>query len=243
MKKLIPLLLLFMLLGCSDPKNTQIPTETSQMEEITPQLQKLSEEERKLFASYVLRHMLSKGLLGASSGQTNIPPGTTIKQAINEQRAFEENFHQEEARQKELRDQVILQTKIKTDQMTKAVTVTVVDKKLAQETSEYSGIVIDEVIEVRFAYRNNTQKSISGVKGTITILDLFGDVLSGFNISNDTTIPAGQHIFWDGSRSVKYSFTQNQDRKWAEMTQDKYKIVWTPEKIVFSDGTEMNNEI
>ena len=125
--------------------------------------------------------------------------------------------------------------------MRDAVTVTLVSKKLNTETG-YSGIVMDEKLDVKFGYKNNTGKDIAGVKGYISIKDLFGDEISGFEISNDTTIRAGQTVTWTGSRSVRFSLGDNKDRKLAELGDDKFKTVWEPEMIVFKDGTQMTRE-
>jgi hypothetical protein len=94
-------------------------------------------------------------------------------------------------------------------------------------------------LQVTFGYKNNTDKDIAGVKGYVSVKDLFGDELSGFLISNDSTIPAGQTKTWTGSRSVKYSVGSNKDRKLAELSDDKYKVVWEPRIIVFKDGTKL----
>jgi hypothetical protein len=98
---------------------------------------------------------------------------------------------------------------------------------------------LDEKIEVVFGYKNNTAKNITGVKGKISIRDQFGDELSAFQVSNDTTIKAGESITWIGGRSIKFSMGSNQDRKLIELADDKYTTQWNPQVIVFADGTKM----
>lgn len=76
-------------------------------------------------------------------------------------------------------------------------------------------------------------------EGKVSVKDLFGDELSTLQISNDSTIKAGETATWTGSRSVRFSMGDNKDRKLAELSEDKYKIVWEPQAIVFSDGTKL----
>lgn len=90
-------------------------------------------------------------------------------------------------------------------------------------------------------YRNNTDKDIAGVKGYVSVKDLFGDELSGFLISNDDTIKAGGSVTWTGSRSVRFAIGNNKDRKLAELADDKFKVEWQPRTIVFADGTTLTD--
>lgn len=225
--------------GCHNPKNTEIPERLDGLTALKTDIDKLSAEERELLAGYVLRSSLSQGLVGAGE-LTHVPKGTTIAQAIEQQRVFLAQQKTERERQEKLKTELQQKKEQQMTQMREAVTVAVVSKKISPEVGR-SGIVLDEKLEVDFAYRNNTQKQITGVKGRIVILDVFGDRLSAFQVSNDDTIPAGQSSVWPGSRSVRYATSGNQDRKWAELSEDKYTVVWEPEMIVFSDGTQLNS--
>lgn len=239
MKKIVySCVLLAVLAGCSSPKNTEIPAKVDQLTTIQEDVAKLSDEERELLAGYMMRSMLSHGLLGGASGNTYVPPGTTIGEAIADQRQFIKKQDIENKRQEQLKTELQKRQDTQTAQMRNAVTVTVVSKSIEPEIG-YSGIVTDENIVVEFGYRNNTLKNIAGVKGTISIVDLFGDEMSAFNVSNDDTIKVGESSVWRGSRSVRYSLGNSQDRKWAELSDDKYTVVWQPNVIVFEDGTQI----
>jgi hypothetical protein len=176
-------------------------------------------------------------LFGGKEGP-GIPEGMTIGKAIDEQRKFKADAEMEEVKQKALKAKLQAEREAAMKPMREAVTVTLVSKKINTEHG-YSGIVMDENLIVVFGYKNNTDKDIAGVKGTISVKDLFGDEISAFRISNDTTIKAGQSIAWTGSRSVKYSFGSNKDKKLAELEEDKFKLVWEPQIIVFKDGTKL----
>lgn len=242
MKKILySCVLLVVLTGCHNPKNTELPATVDQLPSIQEDISKLSDEERTLLASYMMRSMLSHGLLGGASGNTYIPPGTTIGQAIADQRKFVREQDVENKRQEQLKTELQKKQDAQTAQMRNSVTVTVVSKSIEPEIG-YSGIVTDENLVVEFGYRNNTLKNIAGVKGTISIVDLFGDEMSAFNVSNDDTIKVGESSVWRGSRSVRYSLGNSQDRKWAELSDDKYKVVWKPDTIVFEDGSQIKLE-
>ena len=77
------------LVGCtSDPKDTLIPARTQDLPHIQNQVKRLEDGERKLLAGYILRHTFSRGMDGIDQGQTYVPEGTTIGQAIEDQKQF-----------------------------------------------------------------------------------------------------------------------------------------------------------
>lgn len=228
-----------LLVACSGPKDTPLPKDLSKMESIKPAVEKLTDKERELLAGYMMRQALGKmgGVFGGKGGE-GVPDGMTIGKAIEEQKKFIEERAAEEAKQKALAEKLKAEREVAMKAMRDVVTVTLVSKKLREERG-MSGMTLDEHLEVTFGYKNNGAKDIAGVKGRIVVQDLFGDAVSTFGVSNDTTIPAGASTTWTGSRSVKFSLGSNKDRKLAELSDDKFKIVWEPQVIVFSDGSKM----
>lgn len=228
------------LMGCSNPKDTPLPADLAKMESLKPALEKLTQEERELVAAYVVRQTMGAALGGLLGGKPSagIPEGMTIGKAIDDQRKFAAEAKAEEARQQALKAKLAAEREAALKPMLEAVTVTLVSKKLAEERG-YSGMVMDEKLEVTFGYKNNTIKDISGVKGRVVVKDLFGDEISGFQISNDATIKAGATTTWTGSRSLRFSLGGNKDRKLAELPDDKFKVHWEPQVIVFADGTKL----
>jgi hypothetical protein len=229
------------LLACRDPKNTELPRELEKIETIKPAIEKLKGEERELAAAYIARHTIGAKLGGIFGGQEGpgIPEGMTLGRAIEEQRKFAADRVLEEARQQALKAKLQTERDAALKSMREAVTVTLVSKEIVTKRGTY-GLVLDENLRVTFGYKNNTAKDISGVKGYVSIEDLFGDELSGFQISNDDTIRAGQTATWVGGRSIRYAMGHNKDRKLADLSDDKFKVVWKPQVILFSDGTKLN---
>jgi|SRR3989338_2423130 len=234
------LLFSIILAACSGPKDIPLPRELDKMDSIKPAMEKLTTEERELVAGYIMRHTIGAKLGGLFGGKEDpgIPDGMTLGKAIDEQRKFKADAAIEEAKQQALKAKLQAEREATIKPMLEAITVTLVSKKLEAEHG-YSGMVVDEKLEVIFGYKNNTDKDIAGVKGYISVKDLFGDELSGFLISNDNTIKAGQTTTWAGSRSVKYSLGNNKDQKLAELEDTKFKVVWEPRMIVFKDGTKL----
>lgn len=231
--------LLLVLASCSGPKDTPLPRDIDKLDSIKPVLEKLTPEERELAAGYIMRIAVGSKLMGVLGGKEGpgIPEGMTLGKAIEAQRQFKAEAALEEAKQQALQVKLQAEREAALKPLREAVTVTLVSKKI--EPEYMYGTLMDEKLEVVFGYQNNTNKDIAGVKGHISVRDLFGDEISGFMVSNDDTIKAGQSVTWTGSRSVKYSFSDNKDRKLAELSDDKYKLVWEPRMVVFTDRTKL----
>jgi len=235
------ILMCSILLGaCSGPKDTPLPQDIGKMDSIKPAMEKLSPEERGLAAEYIMRHTVGAklgGLFGGKEGP-GIPEGMTLGKAIQEQQKFKADAVMEQAKQKELKAKLQAEREAAMKPMKEAITVSLVSKEISVDTG-YSGRMHNESFAVTFGYKNNTEKDISGVKGYVSVKDLFGDEISGFLISNDKTIPAGQSTTWSGNRSLMFTLGDNKDRKLAELSDDKYTVVWEPRMIVFKDGTKL----
>lgn len=219
--------------ACTGPMDTPVPKELAGMDSLQPALKKLSPEDRELFAGYVMRNTLGAKLGAMFGGKEGpgIPHGMTVGRAIEDQRKFKAERALEEAREAALKDKLRAEREVAIKTMRESVTITIVSKEVKEE--RVSGMLFGENLQVVFGYRNNSAKDISGVKGRISVKDLFGDEISAFAISNDQTIKAGDSATWTGSRSVRLSMGNNQDRKFAGLGDDKYKVIWEPEIIVF----------
>lgn len=228
------------LASCSGPKDTPLPRDLDKIESIKTSMEKLTPEERELAAGYIMRHTVGAklGRLFGGMESPGIPEGMTLGKAIEDQRNFKADAALEEARQQALKAKLQAEREAVLKPMREAVTVSLVSKKITTERG-YSGMVMDEKLVVIFGYKNNSDRDIAGVKGRISIKDLFGDEISAFQISNDGTIKAGQIDTWTGSRSVRFSMGTNKDRKLAELDDNKFKVVWEPQVIIFTDGTKM----
>lgn len=238
MKRLLMVALVSALCACSNPKDTVVPTSVDKMASIKPQLEKLTPEERDLFASYAVRHTLGAAMGGMFGIKAEpIPEGMTIGKAIDEQRDFSAKAKMKEAEEKALKEKVKAEQQKVMEEMSKVALVTLVSKEI--ESERMSGITIDEKLMVTLAFKNISPKDIAGIKGTLDATDIFGEQLSGFNISYDKTLKPGETATFVGGRSVKYGMNASNDRKFAGLPEDKYKLSWKPAVIIFGDGTKL----
>lgn len=228
-------LLCLTLAACSSAKDTPLPQDLSQLASIKPQVDKLTQEERELVADYVVRHALTSALQGGKDMGSGVPAGTTLGDAIEDQRKFAAEQKLEADRQAKLQAELEARRAAALKQMRDAVTVTLVSKTLRQERG-YGGIVMDEHLVVTFGLKNNGTKDIAGVKGMLNVKDMFGDEVSGFNIVFDQGVAVGESATWGGSRSVQFSLTGDEDRKVAGLEDGKFTLEWKPKQIIFADG-------
>jgi len=238
MKRMFVVAAVVLLCACSNPKDTVVPTSLDKMESIKPQIEKLTPEERDLFASYFVRHTMGAAMGGMFGVKAEpVPEGMTIGKAIDEQRDFAAKAKIREAEEKVLKEKVKAEQQKAMEEMSKAALVTLISKKI--DIERMSGITMDEKLEVAIAFKNTSSKDIAGIKGTLDAADIFGEQLSGFNMSYDKTLKPGETATWVGSRSIKYGMNSSNDRKFADLPEDKYKLNWKPDMIVFSDGTKL----
>ena len=95
-----------LLVACSDPHDTKVPTDILKWREtVKPALEKLKPDEKVLFTQYVRRHTM-----GAAMGELigdkadPIPEGLTIGKAIEEQRNYIAQEQVKESEEKPLKD-------------------------------------------------------------------------------------------------------------------------------------------
>jgi DNA repair exonuclease SbcCD ATPase subunit len=85
--------------GCSKPQETIIPVDTKLWDkELMPQIRELSESDRQYVRSYFAR-LAPDGI----SGPNRVPPGTSLGEAIADQKRFEEQSRLYEAQREKAR--------------------------------------------------------------------------------------------------------------------------------------------
>lgn len=234
------LLCSIILAACSGPKDTPLPRELDKIERITLAMEKLTSEERELAAGYIARHTIGAKFGGLFDGKdgTGIPDGMTLGKAIEEQRKFKADAAIEDAKRQALEAKLQSEREAAMKLIREAITVTLGSRKLSP--SDFG-----RMLDVEFGYKNNTDKDIDGVKGYISVRDVFGEEISRFPISNDNTIKAGQSGTWAVSRSADYPTynpryrRENKDWEFSKLEDNKFKVVWDPRMIVFKDGTKL----
>lgn len=230
MKKILLAALLGLLLaGCSNPKSAEIPTDPKKWEELKPQVDKLNEEDKKLLTQYMVRKTM-----GAAFGGEGIKAGTTVGDAINEQKKWLEENEAKEKAQAELKAKVEAENAALKKQMDGILTAAIVSK------SGYSRYdYIDKITDIGFqlAFENHTDKDIAGFKGVLSFKDMFGDTIKDLNLSYDEGVKAKSTAKYEGS--MDYNEFMDEDNKLLTTELDKIKFEFIPSVIMFKDGTKV----
>jgi hypothetical protein len=214
MKKTLLLIAAIALLSaCTDPKSVVISTADSDKEKMQEVMKKLSAEN---------------------------PLGVTVGDAIKQQNAWLEEQKIKEAEAAALKEKLKAERAAAEKQMQDTVTVTLVKKSTRTERG-YSGIEMDQHLDIVVGYKNNGEKPIAGVKGRLVIYDIFDKEITAFGISNDQDIEPGKTVTWEGGRSLKYGMKNSEDKQFAYMEDGKYKSKWEPAVIVFKDGSKITS--
>lgn len=231
--------------GCSKPTDAIIPTDMSTWDkELAPQVQKLSDEDKALFQQYVMRIKL-RGLTGAA-GSSDIPFGTTVGQALQEQAKWNAEQKQAEEKAKAEAAKAEAEAKVLKEKMEKeraaaiqklneTVTVTLLLKRELPKNydmgrySEYQQFVI--------GVENKSPQTITGVSGEIEFIDVFDKVVGGVSFGISEKIKPGGTYKWTGGRDYN-QFIKEHRAVWGLET-GKYTTRFIPEKVVFEDGTKL----
>lgn len=179
---------------------------------------RLSEEEKNLYKDAVDRN--DAELLSNKTIETII--AEEKERQKEEQRQLEEKRAKEEAEKKELAN---------------AVTLNVYNKNVIyKDTSKWR---FSDFVELKMNCKNNTDKDIIAVKGTIKITDLFDNPILNISLLYDEdTIPAkGEVDIEDIGLDVNQFMDEHLKVRDTEFS--KLKFTFETESVAFSDGTTL----
>ncbi len=230
MKKLfLPILLSVFIIGCSNPKDEVLPPNLNEadMKVLAEKVKSLNEEDKVLLTQYLMRSEMSKAF-----GGTGASTGTTVGEAIENQKQWAVEQKAEEQAKNERAAKLKAEKDAKTAEFEKAVSVTVFDKNLVKGDWQ-SFITLDVDI------KNNSTKKIAGLKGVIRFFDKFGDLIVSFHFGDDTlNIPAGDSLkstfTWD------YNQFMDEHSKFINTSLEGMTYKFEPEQILFEDGTKLD---
>lgn len=205
---------LMLVAGCSDPRDTVLPNDMSKWDELKPVIDQLSAEEKELIGSYIMRVKA-----GEVFGGSGIPPGTTLRMAIEAQR---QHLADIALKQKEKEDIVI--------EMQSVLTVEFLGKSKRLRNS------IDYLL-VEFRFRNAGTRTISGIKGDAVFVDMFDDEIARIELKLDEPIIPSSVRDWSGAVSTTANF---QVKSLMDADRDKIRFRFEPEMILFIDGSRLS---
>lgn len=222
------------LVGCSSAKSTTIPTDPSKWDTLASDAKRLSDDDRRLFASYLVRMGAGSAL---SESKVAVPPGTTIGDAIKDQQKFEADEKIAEAKAAALKAKADAERARTMAKLEHAATVVMTDMTL-QPKDIYNGRFNNRLAFV-YAVDNHTPKGISGIKGTTVFRDQFGTEIERMGLSMDEDIAPSSMRTISGYGKDLNEF-EDSDQKLAVTPFSKLKVTFEPEMIVFSDGSKLN---
>jgi len=232
---------LFMGAACSDPQNFKIPTDSAQWQKdegFKAVIKNLPDDEKKTLTAYLMR-------AGMAEAFGTTPPERTVGEAIENQKAFQaEKEAKQAAEAAEQAKHAALAKKVEEERQAavaearQALTVAVSSMKFIP--SNLRAGRYQESFSLSIALQNNTEKDMSGIKGTVVFADMFDDEIKRVTLSVDESIPAGQTIQWSGS--LDYNQFRDVDVKLRSTELAKMKISWEPEVYLFTDGSKMTIE-
>jgi len=227
-------LFLTMSLGCgSDPKKTEVPQSIDDWQQdakLKAAVEKLTDEEQKLFAAYALRVAISEAF-----GQKGVAGSITIGEAIDRERAWQLEQEREEARRKILAAKLEKERLEALSKLNDALTVSVMSLRF-RDSDFNAGRYSDDFV-IKIGFENHTDKDLVGVKGVVILKDIFGDIIKKVGLSNDDDIKAHKTHVWVGT--LDYNQFMDQDNKLRTTPFDKLKIEWEPEVYIYADGSQM----
>lgn len=219
-----------LLVGCSKPTDTVIPTDMAAWDKDLAPIKKLSEDDRKLVVGY-----LARAKMGEVFGGKGVPVGTTIAGAIDEQRQWLVERERKEAEAAALKEALAVARAQKIAALDKAVLVTLVEKRELPKNYEIKRY--SEYQEFKIGVKNTSEKPIAGVAGSLEFVDIFDKTVGGVNFRITENIRPGEHVVWTGGRDYN-QFLEQHKAVW-NLEVGKYKTRFIPETIIFSDGSKL----
>ena len=223
------------LAGCSKPTDTIIPSDMSKWDtELAPSINKLNEEDKKLAAGYVMRSKI-----GSVFGKEGMPIGTTLGNAIEEQKKWLAAEAIKEAEEKALKEKMLKEQAQAQAAIDNSVTVTLIAKTelpANYQINEYS-----ERQQFKIGVKNKTEKEISAVSGSLEFIDIFDKKVGGVSFSISEKIAPGGEAKWTGVR--KYNqFLEEHKNVW-NLEDGKYKTKFKADAVIFADGSKLKARV
>jgi len=213
-KLVLTLSLIGILISCSGPLDKNYNEET--LEEDAKEIKKagdLTEEEAQMMAGWIIRAKMKDKKL----------EGKTYSEILEEAKDYKKE-------QEELAEKAKKEEEEKRQRLGSSLTVAMYDK--GYEEYDYQ-----EYLIYSFAFENKTKKDIRAFKGSISIQDLFDTEIKSINLTIDDPIKARETF--KGTYTTEYNQFRDEDTRLKGKDMDDLKVVWTPEKIIFADGSTL----
>ena len=161
--------------------------------------------------------------------------GKTYNDILKNAKELRKKTEKEDAEAKALAEKTAKAEEEKRQTFAKILTVALYDKGFNK--SDFDKGEFEDYLTYKIAYENKSDKDIRAVKGSLLITDLFDTEIETINIVEDEGIPAGKTVM--KVYTTKYNQFEDEDTRLKSKRMEDIKTVWTPEKIIFSDGSTL----
>lgn len=156
--------------------------------------------------------------------------GKTYKEIIELQQAAKAKIEKAEEEQKILAAKALQEVGERREKLGQVLTVALFDKDFYKEDYQ-------SYLSYGLAFQNKSDKEIRAVKGVLIINDLFDELIKTVNITYDTPIPAMG--LKKANFTTEYNQFRDEDQRLNSKNLQDLKVVWNPEKIIYTDGTTL----
>lgn len=156
--------------------------------------------------------------------------GNTYGNLLEKATELQKQKDKQEAEAKALAEKMAREAEEKRTTFSKLLVVALFDKGYYQ--ADYQDYLSYDV-----AFDNKSGKDIRAVKGTLLITDLFDSKITAVSLVEDDGLPAGK--ITRRSYTTKYNQFRDEDVRLRNKNLKDLKVIWTTEKIIFSDGSIM----
>lgn len=211
---LVTLTTIFLLTSCSNPLNRKYSDKTLEEDaKAIKESKKVNDDDAELLATYIMRAKLTNENIEGMTYADMLKKAKDIK-----------------AEQKALADKAAKEETEKRQRLGSAINVALYD--IGYQKADY-----DDYIVYNMAFENKSGKDIKAVKGTLLITDLFDKEIKKINIVFDDGVKANDT--YKTSYTTDYNQFMDEDQSLRSKTMKEIKFLWTPEKILFEDGTTL----
>ena len=221
-----------LLAACNKPMDAVIPTSNDEQSQfIEKVVSKLGEEDKKLYAAWLMR----RGLAAAFNNTAVVPPGTTVAQAIADQKEWLQQQEKAKAEEIRLSQEREAAKKAVQESIQKAAKIKFAGHELLPKN--YRANRYSDQQKIYLEAGNLSDKVIHGIKAQLTYTDMFGQVIATIPFEITDTISPQHGIRWEGTRDLNQFI--DADTKLMSLDQDKYRTNIEIQMIVFADGTSL----
>ena len=240
MRRLLAVLVIVLFVaGCSNPNDIVFgPEPLKQIAEQGEQFKKLPEEDRMLLVGYLTISEMGK-IFG---GDVKPATGRTVGEVLADARIWKEKMKVAEAekvkQEKEaelLKAKVLAERKVISDTISSSVVVAVIDKTVLPKNYDVGRY--SELLSVKYAVENKSDKTILQLKGRVVFRDATGDMVGTLHVDFDEPIGARESLTTTTGSGWRINRFMNGDiEKIAGREFSSMKVTFEPESIAFADG-------